>query len=65
MVTQDKGMIVKVTYPSRIKRGRRDVTRIQNKEETKTFRFVFDKRILRGPGHMTYPFGYRGPLIDE
>ena len=59
MVTQDKDMIDKVTYP------RHDVTRIQNKEETKTFRFVFDKQVLRGPGHMTYPFGYRGPLIDE
>ena len=65
LVTQDKNMVTTVTYPSRIKRPRQNVTNIHNKTETKTFRFIFDKRVIRGSGYLTYPFGYRGPLISE
>ena len=63
LVTQDKDVVTKVTYPSRIKRPRNDVTAIHNKTETKTFRFVFDKRVIRGSGYVTYPFRYKGPLL--
>ena len=36
LVTQDKNMVTTVTYPSRIKCPRQNVTNIHNKTETKT-----------------------------
>ena len=52
---------IKVTY-DRLRKDKADKTQIKNVLEKKTFRFVFDKRILYQNG-LTAPFGYKGPKI--
>ena len=49
MVTQSLDDMIKVSYES-IRRDRKDNSKILPVSESKTFRFVFDKRIIRTNG---------------
>ena len=57
MVTQDQNKHI-VTHYNRIRHDRSDMTKIKMVNEQKTFRFIFDKRILLCQGK-TNPFGYK------
>ena len=61
MVTQSPHDMIKVSYES-IRRDRKDNSKIFQVSESKTIRFVFDKRIIRTNG-LTVPYGYSGPPI--
>ena len=57
MVTKNQEKEISVQY-NRIRHDRGDTTKIRLTDERKTFRFVFDKRILCDDS-TTIPFGYK------